>query len=270
MNNLSKYFGLAGVAEHESKTAKKWDDLFNFISLWVVVWLFIQWHSSLKGETALADIHQFYLLVWAFFIIETSTLVYLVQDKKNYIKQNWMNLLIIVLGLPLLFSHQTSISPLLRIVRYFFIVGLIIPWLTTSIKFLTDNRLDTTVFAAAIFLVLSGLIIDALEPGVNSLQDGIWWAWVTISTVGYGDITPKTPAGRLFAGVLILIGMGIFSIITANFAALFVQRDRKASVKKTLEKMETVHQDELRLDKKLDSLLQRISRLEKKIDEYEP
>lgn len=269
MDNLSKYFGLAGVSPHENKNAMRWDGLFNFLSLWVVVWLFIQMHHDLTGNASKQEVHQFYLLIWAFFILETCVLTYLVTDRQRYLKHNWMNGLIILLGFPLLFIQYPMLSPFLRLVRYFFLIGILIPWVNTSIKFLTDNRLDTTVFAAVVFLVLSGLIIDALEPDITSLQDGIWWAWVTISTVGYGDITPKTSGGRLFAGVLILIGMGIFSIITANFAALFVQRDRKASVKKTLEKMETVHQDELRLDKKLDSILKRIARLEKKIEDNE-
>lgn len=69
-----------------------------------------------------------------------------------------------------------------------------------------------------IFLILFGSLIHFIEPETfPKLLDGIWWAIVTISTVGYGDYAPKTLLGRLIGSVLILTGAGI---VTSYFASI--------------------------------------------------
>lgn len=62
-------------------------------------------------------------------------------------------------------------------------------------------------------------MMAAIDPAINNIWDGMWWAWVTVTTVGYGDIVPVSGPGRILAGILMLIGMGLFSLFTANFSA---------------------------------------------------
>lgn len=57
------------------------------------------------------------------------------------------------------------------------------------------------------------------NPNVNSMWDALWWAVVTITTVGYGDVSPATTEGRLAAGVLMILGIAFFSFLTATFTA---------------------------------------------------
>ncbi|MFZ6658698.1 potassium channel family protein [Undibacterium sp. TJN19] len=64
-----------------------------------------------------------------------------------------------------------------------------------------------------------------LEPNVHSYANGVWLAFTTIATVGYGDIVPSTPASKIFAVFIVLLGYAIFSIVTANIAALFVEAE---------------------------------------------
>ena len=61
------------------------------------------------------------------------------------------------------------------------------------------------------------------EPEVRNLGDGIWWALVTITTVGYGDITPLTTVGRVVASSLMFLGLGLIATITAIVSAKFIQ-----------------------------------------------
>jgi voltage-gated potassium channel len=77
-------------------------------------------------------------------------------------------------------------------------------------------------------LMLGGVGFWALEPGIRTLQDGLWLAFTTAATVGYGDTVPKTPAGRAFAVLVVLLGLAVLSLVTASLAALFVERDVEA------------------------------------------
>jgi voltage-gated potassium channel len=80
---------------------------------------------------------------------------------------------------------------------------------------------------AAITLFLSGLGFYWLEPTVNSYADGLWLAFVSGATVGYGDIVPTTPASRIFAVFMVLLGYAMLSLVTASIAAMFVGEDEK-------------------------------------------
>ena len=86
-----------------------------------------------------------------------------------------------------------------------------------------SRRLRTILAALIFFIFLFGYLFYVSEPDVRNLGDGIWWALVTITTVGYGDITPVTTLGRVVAGSLMLLGLGLIATITAIVSAKFIQ-----------------------------------------------
>ena len=86
-----------------------------------------------------------------------------------------------------------------------------------------SRRLRTILAALIFFIFLFGYLFYVSEPDVRSLGDGIWWALVTITTVGYGDITPVTTLGRVVASSLMLLGLGLIATITAIVSAKFIQ-----------------------------------------------
>ena len=89
---------------------------------------------------------------------------------------------------------------------------------------LFNSRRLRTIFAALLFFIfLFGYLFYVSEPDVRNLGDGIWWALVTITTVGYGDITPVTTLGRVVASSLMLLGLGLIATITAIVSAKFIQ-----------------------------------------------
>ncbi|HTN65127.1 MAG TPA: potassium channel family protein [Burkholderiaceae bacterium] len=75
--------------------------------------------------------------------------------------------------------------------------------------------------------LLAGLGFYWLEPKVLTYADGLWLAFITGATVGYGDLVPSTAASRIFAVFIVLLGYAIFSVVTASIAALFVGKDEK-------------------------------------------
>ena len=80
---------------------------------------------------------------------------------------------------------------------------------------------------SVILLALAGAGFYWLEPHVLTYADGLWLAFITGATVGYGDLVPSTHASRVFAVFIVLLGYAIFSVITASIAALFVGEDEK-------------------------------------------
>lgn len=75
--------------------------------------------------------------------------------------------------------------------------------------------------------LLITLVVYHLEKGVNPQMrhfiDALWWAASTVTTVGYGDVTPQTTAGRLVGIVLMLVGTSMFFSYTALFASIIVK-----------------------------------------------
>lgn len=71
-------------------------------------------------------------------------------------------------------------------------------------------------------------LIESGQPGslIQTPYDAFWWTLVTLSTVGYGDLVPKTEQGRFVASLLILLGVGLFGAISGFMASLFLQPGR--------------------------------------------
>ena len=76
-----------------------------------------------------------------------------------------------------------------------------------------------------VILFVGGFGFWILDPRVHTLADGLWLAFTTAATVGYGDMVPSTHASRAFAVIVVLLGLAVLSLVTASVSALFVQKD---------------------------------------------
>ncbi len=77
----------------------------------------------------------------------------------------------------------------------------------------------------AVILLLGGLGFWMLDPLVHTIGDGLWLAFTTAATVGYGDLVPSTHASRGFAVIVVMLGLAVLSLTTASLAAIFVEKD---------------------------------------------
>ena len=95
---------------------------------------------------------------------------------------------------------------------------------------LTLPRAVATVVSAAFILVLvSGALVRIVEPDAfTSIGLSYWWAVETVTTVGYGDIVPETPAGRLVGTALMLTGLGLIPTLTSVTVAILVGKRTSA------------------------------------------
>lgn len=86
-------------------------------------------------------------------------------------------------------------------------------------------------------MVIGGFIVKLLEPGdITQENNPFWWAIVTMTTVGYGDFSPETPAGRLVAVLIMFAGISLVSLLTATISSIFVAQ--KIREGKGLEKLD--------------------------------
>ena len=79
-----------------------------------------------------------------------------------------------------------------------------------------------------VILLLGGVGFWLLDPKVLTIADGLWLAFTTAATVGYGDMVPSTHASRAFAVIVVLLGLAVLSLATASLAAIFVEKEVEA------------------------------------------
>jgi voltage-gated potassium channel len=105
----------------------------------------------------------------------------------------------------------------------------------------------------AIMFVAAGLEVafEAHAKGstIHSYGDALWWAVVTVTSVGYGDQYPVTVAGRAVAVVLMITGIALFGVVAASIASYFVEQDTDRRMEERMDEILTVlHRLEARLD----------------------
>ena len=262
-NNISTVLiGLPGVADDENAAARRWADHFELPMILLAVWIMLEWYLREKGiYPATLDLITNWG-IWAFFVLETVVLTSLVEHKFRYLRSNWMNLIIICAGVPLLWGGG-AYAAALRSLRVLLIFPLLLTTSATVRKVLARNHLGTTLLVALAFTLMSGLLIAGIDPSIENVWEGIWWAWVTVATVGYGDIVPESAAGKVFGAVVILFGVGFFSLLTASFSAYFVSRGEVEIEEEEVEEIYRLKD----IERRIEAMEQTLQRIEARLDE---
>lgn len=97
--------------------------------------------------------------------------------------------------------------------------------LKKATRFLNTNGFKYVLFVTATIILVGGVLIHFAEG--MSISDGIWWSFVTATTVGYGDISPQSLYGRLIAMVLMLVGIGLIGSVTSTLTSYFLKIQRQ-------------------------------------------
>ena len=155
---------------------------------------------------------------WLAFVAELVVLLWVTSDRRRWVREHPVEVVATLLSPPLLPGPLQSMRVLrllrlLRLVRAAQIVRRL-----TSPAGVRDAALLTMLVVLA-----GGVGFSDVESSQHlSAWDGVWWATSTITTVGYGDVTPATTAGRLIAIVVMIAGIGFVALLTASIAQRFV------------------------------------------------
>jgi voltage-gated potassium channel len=108
---------------------------------------------------------------------------------------------------------------------------------------------------ALVLVLVAGALERIVEPDTfTSLGLAYWWAVVTVTTVGYGDVVPHSAAGRVVAGALMLVGLGLIPTLTSvTISILILKRTRQSDEAERRERKEST-ETLLRIERRLEGL----------------
>lgn len=186
-------------------------------------------------------------VIWTAFFAEAVLMLRVVDDRWRWIREHPLEVAIIVLTPPFLPAslQAARVFRLLRLLRLLRLA------LMTRRLLSTEGVRDAGVLAAMTVLG-GGAAYAAVEKAQDlSAWDGVWWAIVTVTTVGYGDTFPETDAGRIIAIAVMFVGIGFIAILTAAAAERFLREQRDER-----HELEGVEQ-------RLDEIVRRLDSMEK-------
>ena len=121
-------------------------------------------------------------------------------------------------------------------------------------RLITRRGLIYSLILCLMIMGFGGLGFWLLEPKVVTLGDGLWLAFTTAATVGYGDLVPSTHASRIFAVVVVLLGLAVLSLVTASVAAVFVEREERQIERDLMSEIGALRNDIRQLQKHVQAL----------------
>ena len=157
-------------------------------------------------------------VVWAAFVAEATIMLAVVRSRRKWLLDHPLDLAIIVLTPPFLFTTIQGLRVLrtLRLLRLFRV--------TRFVKRLfTPDGLRYVAILAVLVLLVSSEAFHSAEK--QSFGNSVYWALATMTTVGYGDITPHTTTGKIVACVVMLVGIGFFAVLTGAVAQQFLSTE---------------------------------------------
>jgi voltage-gated potassium channel len=163
------------------------------------------------------------LVLTVVFLAEFSSRLAAARNRTAYLRGHWIDLLAIV---PAARSFRIlRILRLLRLVRAFAGVYRAL----AHVGRLANHRALQTIVLSwlAVMVICCAALYFAerdVNPAIGSPFDALWWGISTMTTVGYGDVYPTTAEGRIAASALMLLGIGLFSAVTAIITSLLVSQ----------------------------------------------
>ncbi|MFE2942275.1 potassium channel family protein [Streptomyces sp. NPDC059255] len=155
------------------------------------------------------------LLIWAVFVVDYGVRLVLSGEGARFVRTHWLDTVVVILPLlrPLRIVNTYMAIQRRRDRPRLSLYGRVMAYASITAGLLT--------FAAALAVYQQ----ERGAPGATILTfgDSVWWACSAITTVGYGDVTPVTPLGRLYAVCLMMCGLALLGAVTGSFSSWLIQ-----------------------------------------------
>jgi voltage-gated potassium channel len=228
------------------------------LALLIVPALVLEDHAqSLQLRELAIGINWF---VWLAFCAEYGIKLALAPNRRLHVTKSWFDLLIIILSPPFLVPQALQSARavrairILRLLRFVRATAVAAMGLRLASDALKHRRFHYVLLATIVIVSLGAVGIFVVERGssnsnIHSMGDAFWWAIVTATTVGYGDLSPVTGEGRVIAVGLMIVGIGFIGILTATLTSFFFDQERSAEAMALERRLD-------RIEDKLDALVQ--------------
>jgi voltage-gated potassium channel len=192
-------------------------------------------------------------VLWIMMLAEYVIRLVVTPDRRGYLKQRWVEPATVVLP-PLQGWHVVGMEKVSLLVR---------EGELRVEAILKHHSLFRVLIAAAGTLILGAWLVllfeeNAKGSNIHTYADALWWAVVTVTTVGYGDRYPVSPGGRVVAAILMLVGIGLIGVLTATVASVFI----KEHTDSTKEEFKKGHAD---LGQQLSVISDRLADVERRL-----
>jgi voltage-gated potassium channel len=232
----------------DGRVSHPFEPLLLALTLLVIPVVIVEASHAPHGLKAAAYVANW--VIWLGFLVELVAVLAVSDRKRDALRAYWLEA-IVVLGTAPFYPRLLSAARLLRVTRLLRLARL---GLFGGMAIRIERRLTSRqgfrflALMTGFLVAIAGAVISAVDSAdIPNIGTGMWWAIVTATTVGYGDVVPHTAAGRIVGGILMLIGIGFISLLTATIASAFVAADDEEDTRLD-ELIETVRRIEQRLD----------------------
>ena len=224
------WLGVGGVPPGESKLIHQWEERLRWLMITV---------AALSVPAAIIDdlatkhgwregVFILDLLIFSTFAGELMWMLRVSERPWRYLRYNWLDVVIVIAAAAALFGSDSEWIAVARLLRLTLVSLLMLRLLTALRELTTPQGVPFLLAFGFVSLALAGAGFYFLEPTIHSYWDGVWLAFVTGTTVGYGDLIPTTALSRLFAAFMIVVGFGTLSLVVAQLTAFLVGQDEIA------------------------------------------
>jgi voltage-gated potassium channel len=189
---------------------------------WLVVAIIVV-TAKVNGTTSTLLVGILFTL-WVILLVEYLVRLVITPDRRGYLKRRWV-------------EPVTVVAPPLQGWRFVGIEKMCLLLHEGALRVeavLKHHSLFRVLIAATVTLLLGAWLVllfeeNATGSNIHSYPQALWWAIVTVTTVGYGDRYPITEGGRIVASVLMLLGIGLIGVLTATVASVFIKEHTDAN-----------------------------------------
>ncbi len=210
---------------------KMFDLIILALSVYVLLALLVETFFKLPPElTKLLNFID--NIVCVIFIYDFLYRLIKAESKLKFMKWGWIDLISSIPMIDFLrWGRAFRIMRLFRLLRAFRSTKYLIHYVFKNRQ---QGAFTSVALIAILMVIFSSIAILQVEVDPNSniktAEDAIWWAFVTVTTVGYGDKYPITTEGRVIAAFLMITGVGLFGTFTGFVASWFVEDKRKEEI----------------------------------------
>ena len=171
-------------------------------------------------------------LIWCIFVADYGVRLWKAPKKPAFFLYNIPDLIAILPFFFFLrafrFARIAKIAKITKITKCFRGFSFLIRILKYCMRIMRTHGIRFVILVTVLVVASGGIAIHYLEG--LSIADSLWWAFVTAATVGYGDLSPATNAGRVVAVLLMVTGIGLIGSLTSTITSAFLKTHEKRTV----------------------------------------